>query len=263
MHRRLVLWLAVGFVATGMALHLQAQQEAQTPSPDEITIPEGTEFKLQLHTTINSKSSKPGDRILTTLLDPVAVEDRDVLAKGIRVDGHIGEVKPAGRRGKGGYVTLVFDTVELRNGQKVAILGSLTEVFSGEGGGNPNVGAEGELKGGGASRTVQAAIIVGAAGAGAAAGLGPGIALAATGVMAAVLLPHGKQAALGAGSLIGMRLDRDVTLTLPPEGTQPAADSSKPPQPSQNVPSGGKPAAADPAKTPQAASDTTPPHSIT
>jgi hypothetical protein len=29
-----------------------------------------------------------------------------------------------------------------------------------------------------------------------------------------MLLPHGKQAALAAGSLIGMRLDRDVTFTL-------------------------------------------------
>jgi len=32
-----------------------------------------------------------------------------------------------------------------------------------------------------------------------------------------VLLHHGKQAALAAGSLIGMRLDRDVTFSLPTE----------------------------------------------
>jgi hypothetical protein len=45
--------------------------------------------------------------------------------------------------------------------------------------------------------------------------LGPGIAAAGAGVALAILLPHGKQAALAAGSLIGMRLDRDVTFTLP------------------------------------------------
>lgn len=258
MQRRLVTWLAAGFVVAGLALPLLAQEEPQTPSPDEITIPEGTEFKLQLHTTINSKTSKAGDRILTTLLDPVAVEDRDVLPKGIRVDGHIGEVKEAARKGKGGYVTLVFDTVELRNGQKVAIMGSLTEVFSGEGGSTPNVGAEGELKGGGPSRKVQAGIVAGSAAAGAAAGLGPGIALFATGVAAAVLLPHGKQANLGAGSLIGMRLDRDVTLTLPPPSAQPAADSSKTPTPTQGAPAGEKPAA-DPAKAPPATPNTASP----
>jgi len=203
-----------------LALPLWAQQEGENanenPNENEITIPEGTEFKLQLHSSVSSKTSRPGDRILTTLLDPVAVEDRDVLVKGTRIDGHIAEVKAAGRRGKGGNLSLVFDTVELPNGQKQAILGSLTEVFSSEGGGDPNVGPEGDLKGGGASRKKQAAIIGVTTAAGAAGGLGPGIAAAATGVTLAILLPHGKQAALAAGSLIGMRLDRDVTFSLPP-----------------------------------------------
>ena len=144
-------------LATGIVPALTAQEPDTTANPNEVTIPEGTEFKLQLHTTINSKTSKPGDRVMTTLLDPVAVEDQDVLSKGLRIDGHLGEVKAAGRRGKGGYVTIVFDTVEMPNGEKVAIQGSLTEIFSSAGGGNPNVGAEGELKGRGASRKTMAA----------------------------------------------------------------------------------------------------------
>lgn len=211
--RVLAAWLLVG----GLAAMLRAQEDATTGA-DEYTIPEGTEFKLQLHTTINSKTSKPGDRVLSTLIDPVAVEDREVLAKGLRIDGHVGEVKAAGRRGKGGFLTVVFDTVELSNGEKVAILGSLTEVFSSEGGGDPNVGPEGELKGRGPSRKAQAVIIAGSSAAGAAAGIGPGVAAGVAGTMAAVLLPRGKQAALAAGSLIGMRLDRDVTVSLPPSG---------------------------------------------
>jgi hypothetical protein len=190
-------------------------QDGGTTCLQEYTIPEGTEFKLQLHTTINSKTTKAGDRVLTTLLDPVVVEDTDVLAKGVRIDGHVGEVKPARRRGKGGYLTIVFDTIELPNGEKAAILGSLTEVFSSASGGTPNVGPEGELKGHGASRKAQAAIIAGSAGAGAAAGVGPGIAAGAAGIMAAIILPRGKQAVLSAGSLIGMRLDRDATFSLP------------------------------------------------
>jgi hypothetical protein len=232
------LWmLAAGVALLLIALPGWAQQEQQQPQPEaqqpaenatdnatdnpspnenEITIPEGTEFKLQLHSSVSSKTSHPGDRILTTLLDPVAVEDQDVLAKGTRIDGHIAEVKAAGRRGKGGDLSLVFDTVELPNGQKLAITGSLTEVFSSEGGGDPNVGPEGDLKGGGASRKKQAAIIAGTTAVGATAGLGPGIAAAAAGVTLAMLLPHGKQAALAAGSLIGMRLDRDVTFSLAP-----------------------------------------------
>jgi hypothetical protein len=216
--KRGILGLLVAGLLMAWAAMLPAQQEPEAVGANEVTIPEGTEFKLQLHTTINSKTSKPGDRVLATLIDPVSVEDRDVLVKGVRIDGHIGEVRSAGRRGKGGYLTIVFDTVELPNGEKVAILGSLTEVFSSEGGGDPNVGPEGELKGHGASRKTQAVIIGGSAAAGAAAGMGPGIAAGAAGVVAAILLPRGKQAGLSAGSLIGMRLDRDVTITLPSSG---------------------------------------------
>jgi hypothetical protein len=222
MKRRSLGLLAAGCAFALLALPLWAQQEGENANENEnenaneITIPEGTEFKLQLHSTVSSKTSKPGDRILTTLLDPVAVEDRDVLGKGVRIDGHIAEVKAAGRRGKGGDLSFVFDTVELPNGQKLAILGSLTEVFSSEGGGDPNVGPEGDLKGGGPSRKKQAAIIAGTAGVGAAAGgLWGGVGAAGAGVALAILLPHGKQAALAAGSLIGMRLDRDVTFSLP------------------------------------------------
>jgi hypothetical protein len=221
MKRRSFGLLAAGCAFALLAVPLWAQEEGENANENvnenEITIPEGTEFKLQLHSTVSSKTSKPGDRILTTLLDPVAVEDKDVLAKGVRIDGHIAEVKAAGRRGKGGYLSFVFDTVELPNGQKLAILGSLTEVFSSEGGGDPNVGPEGDLKGGGASRKKQAAIIGATAAAGAAAGgLYGGVGAAAAGVTLAILLPHGKQAALAAGSLIGMRLDRDVTFSLAP-----------------------------------------------
>ena len=163
----LTAWALLGSMITP----LWAQQPAE-PDVDEITVPEGTEFKLQLHTTINSANSKAGDRIVCSLIDPVAVEDRDVLSKGVRIDGHVGEARPAGRKGRGGYLTIVFDTVELPNGQKVAILGSLTEVFSSESGSEPNVGPEGELKGKGPNRKEQALLMVAPAAVGAAGGIG-------------------------------------------------------------------------------------------
>jgi hypothetical protein len=103
--------------------------------------------------------------------------------------------------------------------EKVAITGSLTEVFSSrEGGNGSKVDAEGDLKGGGASRTKQLVIFGAPAAAGAVAGgMGPGIAAGVAGLVAAYVLPKGKQAVLPAGSLVGMRLDRDLTITLPPE----------------------------------------------
>jgi len=214
MKRRVLCMLLAGILAVGGLPVLPAQNDATT-GMEEYTVPEGTEFKLQLHTTVSSKTSKAGDRVLATLIDPVAVEDREVLAKGLRIDGHIGEVRAAGRKGKGGYIYIIFDTVELSNGEKVALVGSLTEIFASEGSGDATVGVEGELKGGGASRVKQLVIAGGSTAAGAAGGIGPGIAAGVGGLIAAIVLPRGKQASLGAGSLIGMRLDRDVTISVP------------------------------------------------
>ena len=61
----------------------------------------------------------------------------------------------------------------------------------------------------------------------AAGGLGVGIAAGVGGALAAYFLPKGKQAELPAGSLIGMRLDRDLTFTLPPQDQKQGAASAQ------------------------------------
>lgn len=231
MKRKLLPLLLSGALVVAAAQVILAQDpadDAPDSNPDQVIIPEGTEFKLQLHTTINSKTSKPGDRVLTTLLDPVAVEDEDVLSKGLRIDGHLGQVQAARHRGKGGYLTIVFDTIELPNGEKLAIQGSLTEVFSTAGSGTAKVGPEGDLKGSGASHREQIALVTIPTVAGAAGGIGTGIAAAGAGILAAYLIPKGKQAELEAGSLIGMRLDRYVVLDVPPANAPPTANAPSP-----------------------------------
>jgi hypothetical protein len=194
-------------------------QTTLSTAQNQYWIPEGTEFKLALHTAISSKTSKKGDVVITTLLEPVYVDEREVLPKGVRVDGRVQEVQAARHRGKGGRLYVLFNTLELPSGQKLAISGSLTEVFSSrEGGNGSNVDAEGDLKGGGASRKEQIIIFGAPAAAGAVAGgMGTGIAAGVGGLVAAYFIPKGKQAVLPAGSLIGMRLDRDVTITLQSE----------------------------------------------
>jgi hypothetical protein len=215
------------------SVSLRGQQIQGTLSPEDqaslqeslnqITIPEGTEFKLQLHSSLSSKTSKVGDRIISTLIQPVSVEDMTALHKGLRVYGHISDVRPAGHHGKPGYMALQFDSIEMPNGEKVAILGSLTEIFSSADNGSINVGPEGDLKGGGASHKKQMAMFLAPTAAAAAGGLGPGIAVGVASGVAAILIPKGKPAVLLAGSLIGMRLDEDVTLNLPPS----AANTSR------------------------------------
>jgi len=211
-----ILLAAFAFLALAPLAH--AQGTSLAAAQNQYWIPEGTEFKLALHTAVSSKTSKKGDRVITTLLDPVYVDDRLVLNKGVRIDGHVQEVKSAHHRGKGGRLYVLFDTLDLPNGQKVAITGSLTEVFSSrEGGNGSTVDSEGDLKGGGPNRKEQMVLFGAPAAAGAVAGgIGPGIAAGVGGLVAAFILPKGKQAVLPAGSLIGMRLDRDLNLTLPP-----------------------------------------------
>jgi hypothetical protein len=164
---------------------LAAQREDARTATIAYTIPEGTPFKLHLHTTISSRTSRIGDRVLTTLVDPVAVQDTDVLPKGLRIGGNIAEVEPAGHRGKSGCLTIVFDGLELPDGEKVPILGSLTEVFFIKGDGDPRV-SPGGLCGGGASRKTQVAIVASAAAAGASAGAGSGATAGMVGALVAL-----------------------------------------------------------------------------
>jgi hypothetical protein len=210
--------LALALVVAALPAVLQAQTSL-AEAQNQYWIPEGTEFKLALHTAINSKKSKKGDIVMTTLLDPVYVEDQEVLPKGIRVDGRIQEVHAARHRGKGGQLYVLFNTLTLPDGQKVAISGSLTEVFASRNAGDGStVDAEGDLRGGGPGKTKRLILFGAPTAAGVAAGgVGVGIAAGVGGALAAYFLPKGKQASLPAGSLIGMRLDRDLTVTLHPE----------------------------------------------
>lgn len=221
--------LALALLMAALPVVVQAQTSL-AEAQNQHWLPEGTEFKLVLHSKINSKTSKKGDIVMTTLFDPVYSEDDEViLPKGTRVDGRVQEVHAAAHRGKGGQLYVLFDSLTLPDGQKVAISGSLTEVFgSGNGGNGSSVDAEGDLKGGGPGKA-QRIILFGAPTAAgvAAGGVGVGIAAGVGGALAAYFLPKGKQAELAAGSLVGMRLDRDLTLTIAPQQQKQNADSAQ------------------------------------
>lgn len=220
--------LAVALAMTALPVLAQAQTTL-AQAQNQYWIPAGTEFKLILHTQINSKISKVGDAVIATLLDPVYVEDQKVLPKGLRVYGRIQSVHAARHRGKGGRLYVLFNSLTLPDGQKVAINGSLTEVFSSRDGGNGSrVDAEGDLKGGGPNHKKQLLIFGAPAAAGAlAGGVGPGIAAGVGGLLAAYILPKGKQAELPAGSLIGMRLDRDLTVTILPQSEKQTSNNAQ------------------------------------
>jgi hypothetical protein len=215
--------LVLAFLASLAVAASLLAQEAR-PGMEDYVIPEGTEFRLQLHTAVNSRTSREGDRIVTTLVDPVYVYDRAVLAKGVRVEGSVEDVTSARRKGHGGEMYLGFDSIELPNGEKLPIRGSLTEIFWSEHVDDMKVAPEGDLKGNGPSRLKQLAIVLGAAAAGGPVGVGIGVATGLGGLTGALLVPRGHEAELELGSIIGMRLDHYAAITLPEEGENGAGD---------------------------------------
>lgn len=220
--------MAVALVMATLPVVVRAQTSL-AEAQNQYWIPAGTEFKLVLHTRIDSKTSKKGDAVIASLLDPVFVEDQKVLPKGLLVYGRIQDVHAAAHRGKGGRLYVLFNSLRMPDGQRIQISGSLTEVFSSSGQGNGSrVNAEGDLKGGGANRKKQLAIFAAPTAAGAiAGGLGGGIAAGVGGLLAAYFIPKGKQAKLPPGSLIGMRLDRDLTVTIQPPGQKKESSSAQ------------------------------------
>lgn len=182
-----------------------------------LTVPEGTEFKMQLRTPMDSKTSKVGDRVVGILVSPAYVGNQVAFPKGTRVEGHITAVQPARHRGRGGSVTPVFNDLELANGTKIPILGFLSEVFRGKHASEVHVDLEGDLKGQGASRLKETAVVAGAAATGGIAGLGVAIASGIGGLFGAVFVPRGHEAALDRGAVIGMRLANSTVVEVSPQ----------------------------------------------
>ena len=89
-----------------------------------ITLNRGTVLPVRLDNTISSRDSQPGDRFTATL-DTSSYD----LPAGTRVVGEIKEAIPA-QRGKPGVVDMDFRQIELPDGQRFPIDGSLISMDS-------------------------------------------------------------------------------------------------------------------------------------
>jgi hypothetical protein len=185
---------------------------------------EGTEIYLRLHISLDTKISQAGDRTVSTVEEPVLLDNIEVIPAGARVLGRVGEVKKPGRFGRGGKLVLTFETIEVPGAGNIQIAGSLVDIY------DPDtieeeddvlkdmdIGAEGEVKAGGASKvkTISTSLAgggVGGALAGTGAGAAIGVAAAAAG---AFIWFKGKQVELPAGIGLIMRIDRGITLSVP------------------------------------------------
>src|SRR3990167_1739872 len=173
---------------------------------------DGTEINLRLHTTVDSKISQAGDRIIATVEDAVSIDNVEVIPVGARVLGRIGEIQKPGRLGKGGRLVLAFESVEVPGAGNVQISGSLVDLYDPEAEDQQvkglDVGEEGQVEAGGPSKIKR----IGSTGAGG--GLGAAIGVA-VGAGVAFIWFKGKHVELPAGTGLVMRVDRSVAFAVP------------------------------------------------
>jgi len=173
------------------------------------TLTAGTVFVASLQSTVATDKNKVGDAIALRTIEPVRVNEMEVVPAGATIRGEVTHVDPAGRIAGGAELTLRFTTLETADGTSYAI--SCTP-FRVKGKGDAKESAL-EIGGGAVAGGVVGGILGGkkdiAKGAAAGAIIGTGVAVAT----------KGDQIVLPAGQKMKVALDAPVTVTLPKPAT--------------------------------------------
>jgi BON domain len=83
------------------------------PLPQKLTIPSGTTMAVRLVDTIDSETSQPGQTFHATLDSPLAVEGETAVPAGYDVEGHIVDVKSAGKFAGQSVLALQLDRLKV------------------------------------------------------------------------------------------------------------------------------------------------------
>jgi hypothetical protein len=83
------------------------------PPPKKVTIPAGTTLAVRLVDTIDSETSQQGQTFHATLDSPLAVDGEVAIPSGYDVEGHLVEVKSAGKFAGQSAVALQLDRISV------------------------------------------------------------------------------------------------------------------------------------------------------
>lgn len=131
--------LAAVFVA-GLAVDASAQTKRRpvirkatvkraAPAPKLYTVASGKRIRVRINEELSSKTAKVGDRFTVTVREPVyATNGAVVIPEGSEIVGKVDAVTRAANKGKPGSLDVSFIRVDLPNGTKRVISGSLTEL---------------------------------------------------------------------------------------------------------------------------------------
>lgn len=147
-------------------------------TPRLFTVPADTIIRARMNAQLSSRTARVGDRFSANVAEPVyAAGGTEVVPVGSKVWGRVSSVSRAQRR-KPGSITVHFNQVELPNGVRHTINGSLTTLQADD----VNADNEGSVEGRG-NRNRDAVFIGGGA---------------ATGAIIGAIAGGGKGAAIGA-----------------------------------------------------------------
>lgn len=198
---------------------------------DAVTLSAGTTLRVQLTTTLSSRSSQNGDPWTGRVLEPIFARGEEVLPAGSTVEGRVTFVKEAGRVKGRGEMRLVAETITTPDAKaSYTIVASLKDAQGPpgtkvkgeegtiEGPGKDNKGTAIDAGKGAAAGAAVGAIVHGGSGA------LYGSAIGAAAALIRGILKHGKDATLPPGTELTFELSRSTLArkVTPPPLEQPA-----------------------------------------
>ncbi len=97
-------------------------------APKTYVVPAGTKVLLQLRSSINTKSAKPGDGVYLASTFPVVVGNRVMIPAGVYVQGVVDRVARAGRVKGKAQLDMHFTSMIFPNGSVVEIPGTVNSL---------------------------------------------------------------------------------------------------------------------------------------
>lgn len=192
---------------------------APPPAPKRVTIPSGTTLAIRLVDELDSETAQPGQTFKATLDSPLSVDGEVAVPAGHEVQGHVIDVKSAGKFAGKSELALQLDRISV--GEKSYNI--QTDQYRREGSSRGKSTAT-KVGAGAAIGAIIGGIAGGGKGAaiGAAAGGGVG-----GGVQAAT---KSQQIKLPTESVLTFTLQSSVTVTATNEGPNPGRRKLEPPQ---------------------------------
>jgi len=175
---------------------------ASPPAPKKVTIPSGTTMAIRLVDAINSETAQPGQTFRATLDSPLATEGDVAIPSGYDVQGHVVDVKSAGKFAGKSELVLQLDRISV-GGKSYSIQ---TDQYRREGSSRGKNTAE-KVGAGAAIGAIIGGIAGGGKGAGIGAAAGGGL---GGGVQAAT---KGQQINLPTESVLNFTLQSPLTVT--------------------------------------------------